>query len=214
MSTAFSLHQIPFTTASPSLRRQIRCTAPRISRSDSLDHLQRIGKQQQPVEAAQTIRRRSPPIGLWDRFPAARTVQQMMDTMDRLIEDPIEPAVVAGALNGYRRGGRTPWEIREAEGEYKMRFDIPGMTKKDVRVWVEEGMLVIKAEKAAAEEGQGEGEGEGGWPAASFGRYSSRIALPENATVEKIGAEVRDGVLYVTVPKASPSSKVLDIQVQ
>lgn len=27
--------------------------------------------------------------GLWDRFPTARTVQQMMDTMDRVIEDPL-----------------------------------------------------------------------------------------------------------------------------
>ena len=136
----------------------------------------------------------------------------MMDTMDRIMEDPIEPAAVSGSLNGYRRGGRTPWEIKDGEGEYKMRFDMPGMTKKDVRVWVEEAALVIKAEKAAAEEG--EGQAEDGWPAASFGRYSSRIALPENAMVEKIGAEVRDGVLYVTVPKASPSSKVLDIVVQ
>lgn len=132
----------------------------------------------------------------------------MMDTMDRIMEDPIEPAAIAGTLNGHRRGGRTPWEIREGEEGYWMRFDMPGMRKDDVRVWVEEGTLVIKAEKAAA------GDGEGGWPAASFGRYGSRIALPDNAGVEKIGAEVRDGVLYVTVPKASPSSKVLDIAVQ
>ncbi|KAM6597552.1 hypothetical protein CsatA_008076 [Cannabis sativa] len=30
------------------------------------------------------------PVGLWDRFPKARTVHQMMETMDRIMEDPLE----------------------------------------------------------------------------------------------------------------------------
>ncbi|WP_228597001.1 Hsp20/alpha crystallin family protein, partial [Campylobacter coli] len=97
-------------------------------------------------------------------------------------------------------------------------FDMPGMTKRDVKVWVEDGMLVIKAEKeeqAAASTGVVERKVEDlDWPTKSFGRYSSRIGLPENAVVEKIAAEVRDGVLYLTVPKAAPTSKVLDIAVQ
>ncbi|KAJ8642741.1 hypothetical protein MRB53_004489 [Persea americana] len=106
---------------------------------------------------------------------------------------------------GYRRG-RTPWEIKEGENEYKMQFDMPGMTKKDVRVWVEEKMLVIKAEKQAGEEEE--------WSPKSYGRYSSRIALPENIEMEKIKTEVKDGVLYLTIPKAITPNKVLNINVQ
>ncbi|PKA65326.1 Small heat shock protein, chloroplastic [Apostasia shenzhenica] len=222
MSHALSAHPISISAALPSLRRRaappIRCVAGNRS-ADNLDYLQRARKQQ--AAPPQQRPRRAPPLGLWDRFPAARTVQQMMDTMERVMEDPFfseEAASAAGnagaGLNGYRRGGRTPWEIREAEAEYRMRFDLPGMTKKDVKVWVEEGVLVIKAEKqqaVASAEGQEGGEEEEEW---SFGRYSSRIALPEKAVVEKIKAEVRDGVLYVMVPKAEPSSKVLDINVQ
>ncbi|KAI7989773.1 hypothetical protein LOK49_LG13G02100 [Camellia lanceoleosa] len=52
------------------------------------------------------------------------------------------------------------------------------------------------------------------WSAKSQGRYSSRVALPENVEFEKIKAEVKDGVLYITIPKASGTSKVLDINVQ
>lgn len=144
--------------------------------------------------------------GIWDRFPTARTVQQMMDTMERIMEDPSTyPAVREEGGGGYRRG-RTPWEIKEGENEYKMRFDMPGMTKKDVRVCVEEKMLVVKAEKQAEEEEE--------WSPKSYGRYSSRIALPENIEMEKIKAEVKDGVLYLSIPKAKTSSKVLDIDVQ
>lgn len=164
-------------------------------------------------------------VGLWDRFPTARTVQQMMETMERIMDDPIAYSGAWPSLSfsgdaaaGYGRG-RTPWEIKEGENEYKMRFDMPGMTKEDVKVWVEEKMLVVKAEKAltektASENGKVEVEEEEDWSAKSYGRYSSRIALPENIQYEQIKAEVKDGVLYITIPKASVSSKIVDINVQ
>ncbi|XVF85141.1 hypothetical protein PTKIN_Ptkin17bG0094400 [Pterospermum kingtungense] len=187
---------------------------------DNLDHLQRAGKNHQ----FQPNRKRIAPVaptGLWDRFPIARTVQQMMDTMDRIMEDPFAysdtwPSPLPSESGGYSRG-RTPWEIKEGEGEYKMRFDMPGMTKDDVKVWVEEKMLVVKAEKVPKKKVNGEEneeEEEGEWSAKSYGRYSCRIALPENVLFEKIKAEVKDGVLYITIPKASSSGRILDINVQ
>ncbi|XP_050375124.1 small heat shock protein, chloroplastic-like [Argentina anserina] len=193
---------------------------------DNLDHLQRATQFQQQQQQQSQPKKRvapTPPVGLWDRFPTARTVQQMMETMERMMDDPFVYSAQSGGWapslptesGGYSRG-RTPWEIKEAETEYKMRFDMPGMTKEDVKVWVEEKMLVVKAEKAAKKkDGTGVEEEEGEeWSAKSYGRYSSRIALPENIQFEKIKAEVKDGVLYITIPKAMSSSKVLDINVQ
>lgn len=151
--------------------------------------------------------------GIWDRFPRARTVQQMLETMERIMEEPFAyPSLTEETGSTYRRG-RTPWEIKEGENEYKMRFDMPGMTKKDVKVSVEEKMLVVKAEKLAKSSEGDEEEEEEGWSAKSYGRYSSRIALPENIEVEQIKAEVKDGVLYIAIPKAKRGSKVLDISV-
>ncbi|KAL5554047.1 hypothetical protein UlMin_041448 [Ulmus minor] len=183
---------------------------------DNLDHLQRAGKQ---THQAPPKKRVAPaaPIGLWDRFPTARTVQQMMETMERMMEDPFVysggwSSPLPGETGGYSRG-RTPWEIKDGETEYKMRFDMPGMRREDVKVWVEEKMLVVKAEKVKKKE-NGEAEEEEDWSAKSYGRYSSRIALPENVQFEKIKAEVKDGVLYITIPKALNNSKILDINVQ
>lgn len=193
---------------------------------DNLDHMQKIPRKEQ--RTTQPPKKRvSPvaPVGLWDRFPTARTVQQMMETMERIMDDPFAysgawpspPFSSDGA--GYSRG-RTPWEIKEGENEYKMRFDMPGMTKDDVKVWVEEKMLVVKAEKVkktSSENGKVGGEEEeeeGDWSAKSYGRYSSRIALPENVQFEQIKAEVKDGVLYITIPKAVVTSKIVDINVQ
>jgi len=40
------------------------------------------------------------------------------------------------------------------------------------------------------------------------------VELPENVDMNKIGAEVRDGVLYLTIPKLTAGGKVVNIQVQ
>ncbi|KAJ9709674.1 hypothetical protein PVL29_001246 [Vitis rotundifolia] len=175
---------------------------------DNLDHLRRAGKHNPQKKRDPQVA----PIGLWDRFPTARTVQQMMETMERMMEDPLAYSGGWPSESGGYSRGRTPWEIKEGEGEYKIRFDMPGMTKDDVKVWVEEKMLVIKAEKMSGTEGNGD-EDEGEWSAKSYGRYNSRVALPENVQFEKIKAEVKDGVLYVTIPKASDNPKILDINV-
>ncbi|GMN49104.1 hypothetical protein TIFTF001_018279 [Ficus carica] len=137
----------------------------------------------------------------------------MMETMERMMEEPLGYAGEWSSPTGSYGRGRTPWEIKEGETEYKMRFDMPGMTKEDVKVWVEEKMLVVKAEKEEKKEEDG-GEGGEEWSAKSYGRYSCRIALPENVQFEKIKAEVKDGVLYITISKASSSSKIFDINVE
>ena len=89
-------------------------------------------------------------------------------------------------------------------------------------MWVEEKMLVVKAEKAQKKKQENEivelqqekQQEEEEWSAKSYGRYSSRIALPDNVQFENIKAEVKDGMLYITIPKATSYSNILDIQVQ
>ncbi|KAM0946991.1 putative Heat shock protein [Dioscorea sansibarensis] len=198
---------------------------------DNLDDLQKASKQ--PQQQRRWVAPSSP-IGLWDRFPSARTINQMLETMERIMEDPSSSMASynnnnnngASSLSSsssssmnmdmiYRRG-RTPWEIKEQERQYKLRFDMPGMTKNDVQLFVEEKMLVIKAEKMINDKNENENDDDNDkeWPARSFGKYNSRIALPESVDLEKIRAEVKDGVLYVAIPKSLSSSKVFDIPVQ
>ncbi|GAV80209.1 HSP20 domain-containing protein [Cephalotus follicularis] len=112
----------------------------------------------------------------------------MMETMERMMDNPFAysggwQSLAPSEGDRYSRG-TTPWEIKEVEGAYKMRFDMPGMTKQDVKLWVEEKMLVVKAEKmpnrTSGGEGNGEGEEEEEWSANSYGTYCSWIALPES----------------------------------
>ncbi|KAJ1441346.1 HSP20-like chaperone [Sesbania bispinosa] len=177
---------------------------------------------QQQLQPKMKVSQASPKV-LLNQFPVPRTVQQMMDTMERIAEDPLvysstSPWIVADDV--YSKG-KTPWAIKEGQKDYKMKFNMPGMNKNDVKLWIEENMLVVKAEKVPREHHEGQTNGSEelsteheDWPANSYGRYNHRIALPENIEFEKIKAQVKDGVLYITIPKSNTRAKIIGIDVQ
>lgn len=171
-------------------------------------HVQRSNKEIPPLQQQQQQQRTREisPFGLWDPFSSSRTVRQMIDTMDRLLDDSV--SYPSRSYGEPVRGGRSPWDIMEDEDEFRMRFDMPGIAKESVKISVEENMLIIKAEHHKDETEQKK------WSARSYGKYNTRITLPENCQSDKIKAELKDGVLYITVPKAKYESKVININVQ
>lgn len=108
--------------------------------------------------------------------------------------------------------------MREEEERYRLRFEVPGLGKDDVRVTVEDGgsTLVIRGEKRV-DEVRGDDDGEEWWSASSYGWYHASLLLPDDARADGIAAEVKDGVLYVTVPRAPAAGKernVTEVEVQ
>ncbi|KAG6514439.1 26.5 kDa heat shock protein, mitochondrial-like [Zingiber officinale] len=117
--------------------------------------------------------------------------------------------------------------LKEDDKCYKLRFMVPGLRKEDVRVTVEDGMLVITGEVEDEVEddegvvvGGGESttedeEDEGRWYAHRYGYYNTTLLLPEDAKVDEITAELRDGVLRVYIPRAEEkksNARVIDIK--
>eukprot|EP01018_Ginkgo_biloba_P013451 Gb_10788 [translate_table: standard] len=102
---------------------------------------------------------------------------------------------------------RTAYDDVEDEKSYKLRFDMPGLSKDEVRVSVEDGSLVIKGEHS--EEAKKEN-----WSTRSYGSYNTRIILPGNVRLEDIKAEMKNGVLQVCVSKTEEESKQIVIYVK
>ncbi|KMS97891.1 hypothetical protein BVRB_5g123200 [Beta vulgaris subsp. vulgaris] len=143
-------------------------------------------------------RRRDFPAGffsdVFDPFTPTRSVGQLMNLMDQLMENPF-----VSASRGMGGGGamRRGWDVREDEDALQLKVDMPGLAKEDVKVSVEENTLIIKgeAEKETEEEEQRR-------------RYSSRIDLtPKMYKIDGIKAEMKNGVLKVTVPKLKDEEK-------
>ncbi|KAM0010586.1 putative small heat shock protein HSP20 [Helianthus debilis subsp. tardiflorus] len=118
----------------------------------------------------------------------------------------------------YRTGSTTAlMDWFETPQAHFIKINVPGYSKEDVKVQVEEGnVLVVKAE--AGKESK-EKEKETVWHVAERGGglngFTREIELPEDVKVDQIKAQVDNGVLTVVLPKdLSPKlSKVRNIHV-
>ncbi|OEL27598.1 26.7 kDa heat shock protein, chloroplastic [Dichanthelium oligosanthes] len=178
------------------------------------------GDNQQQGKAVQRRTRRAAPLdispfGLVDPMSPMRTMRQMLDTMDRLFDDAVGFPMATRRSPATTGEVRLPWDIMEDEKEVKMRFDMPGLARDEVKVMVEDDTLVIRGEHKKEDGAEGvEGSGDGWWKERSVSSYDMRLALPDECDKRKVRAELKNGVLLVTVPKTEVERKVMDVPVQ
>ncbi|CAN6290048.1 unnamed protein product [Urochloa humidicola] len=180
------------------------------------------GNRQQGNAVQRRPRRAAPldvsPFGLVDPMSPMRTMRQMLDTMDRLFDDAVGFPMSTRRSPAAAGEMRLPWDIVEDEKEVKMRFDMPGLERDEVKVMVEDDTLVIRGEhkkEEGAEEGSGGSNGnDGWWKQRSVSSYDMRLALPDECDKSKVRAELKNGVLLVTVPKTEVEREVIDVHVR
>jgi HSP20 family protein len=101
--------------------------------------------------------------------------------------------------------GATPAvDIVEKDKSYEVTADVPGFDEKNIEIKVENGSLCIKGERKSEKEEKKEGyylsERE-------FGSFERSFGLPEGVDADKIEANLKKGVLTVTLPKKPEALK-------
>ncbi|KAH1066514.1 hypothetical protein J1N35_031501 [Gossypium stocksii] len=94
--------------------------------------------------------------------------------------------------------------VKEQDDCYKLHYDMPGLSKEDVKITIDDGVLNIKGQHKEEEE---EGSGDEHWSARSYGYYNTSLVLPDDAKVDDIKAELKDGVLSIIVPRTEQPKK-------
>ncbi len=93
-------------------------------------------------------------------------------------------------------------DIYETPNELVVKADLPDVNEKDIDVRVENNLLTIrgerKFEKSVSEENYLRVE-------RTYGAFSRSFSLPNTVNAESIGAEYKNGVLTVTLPKREES---------
>jgi HSP20 family protein len=97
-------------------------------------------------------------------------------------------------------------EVREAEKEYLVSVDLPGVEMKDIELSFSEGMLSLKAQRPAE-------DGDALYSSRWSGRFERVIAIGTDVDDEHIRATLKNGVLAVTLPK-SPEHLPRRIQIE
>lgn len=96
-------------------------------------------------------------------------------------------------------------DVKEADGQYLIKAEIPGVKKDDIHVTVEGNRVSISAEvKQEKEEKEGERVIRS---ERSYGMASRSFSLADEVDQSKVQAKYADGVLELTLPKKPGSSR-------
>jgi len=90
-------------------------------------------------------------------------------------------------------------DIYEDADKYLLKVEVPGLTDKDVDIEFNGDVLTVKGEKKE----QKEFKKENFHRVESFaGKFSRSFSIPKAIAPDKINAEMKNGILYISVPKA------------
>jgi HSP20 family protein len=123
--------------------------------------------------------------------------------LDRLFSSFLETPVVVARTGGSSCGGALAVDLSETEKSVIVRASLPGFSKDEIEVEVADGVLSIRAERESDTQSTQDGNGETYHVRERrFGSVSRQIALPEVALDGEPVAELKDGVLTLTLPKS------------
>lgn len=115
--------------------------------------------------------------------------------MDRLFDDLFRTP--AFSRLGDVGGLQANWpriDVKDKDHELLVTAEVPGLTDKDVELFVDNGTLTIRGEKKGEKE-------ERGYSERFFGRFERQIPLPAFIDERKCKADFHDGLLSIHLPK-------------
>ena len=93
-------------------------------------------------------------------------------------------------------------DIEETKEAYLIKAELPGMSKKEVSVELDNNILTISGEKKEETEDRTFHRKE-----IFSGSFSRTFSLPEHVDTEHVTAEFKNGILSLTIPKAEKEHK-------
>jgi len=119
---------------------------------------------------------------------------------DKSLEHVKEPAVPIGKNNQIV--SETPdSEDRSDRDIFCVSIDLPGVDKTNVDITIDGDILLIRAKRNASSTGL------------PIRVYAKELAFPKNVEVEKLEANLKNGVLIVSAPTLKPIEGIRKIQV-
>ena len=126
----------------------------------------------------------------------------LFDRYNRSLGLPTSP----GDVENRDLFSRTDWvpavDVRETAETFQIDAELPGMSKDDISVTVENGVLNIEGERKKADE---KTEGRQHRVERVYGKFVRRFTLPDNVDEESAKAEFKNGILTLTLNKAEPA---------
>ena len=124
-------------------------------------------------------------------------MNELQRDMNSLFENRLFPA--GANLAAGQAGNWTPAvDIHEDAEAYHVSVDLPGIDPKNIEVTADNGLLSIRGQREEVHEDKEQKRSE-----RVFGSFLREFSLPDNADLDRVDANSKNGVLEITVPKAA-----------
>ena len=148
--------------------------------------------------------------------PLVSEMDQMQNRLARLFAEPFAPLAPLTPFNEFVS---TPFavfpvtEISETIDAFTLTAEVPGLTRDDVTVEFENGVLTI-AGKKEQERKEGNGDKQFHLYERSYGTFQRSFTFPGTIEPKGINAEFAHGVLTVYLPKTEAAkAKIRKIEI-
>lgn len=105
-----------------------------------------------------------------------------------------------------------PVNFFETEDDYIVEAELPGMSREDIRVSVEQNTLMISGERSTESEVEHENYY---LQERSHGRFNRSFSLPASISTDEVSADYENGILRVRMPKmAEAKTRQIEVNVK
>jgi HSP20 family protein len=123
---------------------------------------------------------------------------QMREEMEHLFNEFLRRGDGAEATWGQGMWA-PPVDIYETDDAFMLKAELPGFTRDDVSIEVQENRLIIRGERKHETEAK---EEQYHRRERAYGRFERAFWLPATVDTEQIRASFKDGVLELRLPKS------------
>ena len=135
----------------------------------------------------------------YDRY--GRILQRVWPTLDDIVEAAFEPLASTGAS--------FKMDVEDTGNSYVVTAELPGVTREQIDVELNEGRLSISVEKTESEENSGKS-----WIHKETGSWSAtRGIYLKDASTTGLSAKLENGILTVNVPKQEEKVNVTKVSI-
>lgn len=134
----------------------------------------------------------------------------LQDRMNRLFEDATQRRAQSAEPTGdeFERADWTPAaDIYETESGYTIALDLPGVNRDALEIDIDENRLMVKGTRVVDASSARRSE-------RPRGKFLRSFSIPGSIDQGKIGAEYKDGVLQVRLPKrAEQKAQKIEVKI-
>ena len=140
------------------------------------------------------------------RYDPFRELEAMTNRLNRFFDSSIVRRDDPDGFSGWAPA----IDVEETDKEYRIKADLPEVTKNDVKVSIEDGVLTIEGERKQEKE---EKNKKFHRVERLYGKFVRRLNVPSDVAQGQVAADFANGVLNVRLPK-SAAAKPRNVEVK